>query len=292
MIKHLIFILIPFILSQEALSDSMITGEKIAKQKEQACARYQRAYPEYIKAMDGDSIIWYDGTRMKVSDGKELTRTFQEKLDNATLLDQLSIPYMAESKHQNTVLEKDCDPGRLRHTNFFKKMYGNTEEEVKENLVTILWLPKAFNGKYKILVTKINGISEKLQQISHELDQLVLQKPEMAEYLTHPGGTFCWRMIAGSDRPSAHSFGMTIDINVAHSNYWLWDYKKEQGMEQGVNVSEKDVDNKKFPIYRNKIPSQIIKIFEKHGFIWGGNWYHYDTMHFEYRPELLVDSLH
>jgi hypothetical protein len=29
-------------------------------------------------------------------------------------------------------------------------------------------------------------------------------------------------------------------------------------------------------------------VFEKHGFIWGGKWYHYDTMHFEYRPELLL----
>jgi peptidoglycan LD-endopeptidase CwlK len=28
-------------------------------------------------------------------------------------------------------------------------------------------------------------------------------------------------------------------------------------------------------------------VFEKHGFIWGAKWYHYDTMHFEYRPELL-----
>ncbi|MDP3291618.1 MAG: M15 family metallopeptidase, partial [Sulfuricurvum sp.] len=27
-----------------------------------------------------------------------------------------------------------------------------------------------------------------------------------------------------------------------------------------------------------------------HGFIWGGRWYHYDTMHFEYRPELLASS--
>jgi D-alanyl-D-alanine carboxypeptidase len=24
-----------------------------------------------------------------------------------------------------------------------------------------------------------------------------------------------------------------------------------------------------------------------YGFIWGGKWYHYDTMHFEYRPELM-----
>jgi len=28
-------------------------------------------------------------------------------------------------------------------------------------------------------------------------------------------------------------------------------------------------------------------VFERHGFIWGGRWWHYDTMHFEYRPELL-----
>ena len=40
-------------------------------------------------------------------------------------------------------------------------------------------------------------------------------------------------------------------------------------------------------VYHNQIPMDIVRIFEKHGFIWGGKWYHYDTMHFEYRPELL-----
>jgi hypothetical protein len=37
----------------------------------------------------------------------------------------------------------------------------------------------------------------------------------------------------------------------------------------------------------NRIPLEIVAIFERHGFIWGGKWSHYDTMHFEYRPELL-----
>ena len=37
-------------------------------------------------------------------------------------------------------------------------------------------------------------------------------------------------------------------------------------------------------------PTEIVAIFEKHGFIWGGKWYHFDTMHFEFRPELLVDK--
>ena len=42
--------------------------------------------------------------------------------------------------------------------------------------------------------------------------------------------------------------------------------------------------------WSNKIPAEIIAAFEKHGFIWGGRWYHYDTMHFEYRPELLPQA--
>jgi len=37
-----------------------------------------------------------------------------------------------------------------------------------------------------------------------------------------------------------------------------------------------------------KTGSEIIDIFERRGFIWGGKWSHYDTMHFEYRPELLT----
>ncbi|MCG3705331.1 M15 family metallopeptidase [Aliarcobacter butzleri] len=55
------------------------------------------------------------------------------------------------------------------------------------------------------------------------------------------------------------------------SNYWQWD-EKDGKIE-----------------YKNKIPLEIVEIFEKYGFIWGGRWYHFDTMHFEYRPELLVD---
>ncbi|MGC1959145.1 MAG: M15 family metallopeptidase, partial [Pseudolabrys sp.] len=42
---------------------------------------------------------------------------------------------------------------------------------------------------------------------------------------------------------------------------------------------------------RNRIPIEIVRIFEKQGFIWGGYWYHFDTMHFEYRPELLAGRL-
>ena len=72
---------------------------------------------------------------------------------------------------------------------------------------------------------------------------------------------------------SAHSYGIAVDINIKWSDYWLWSNR---------GVSETDTIS-----YKNRIPLKIVEIFEDYGFIWGGRWYHYDTMHFEYRPELL-----
>jgi hypothetical protein len=70
-----------------------------------------------------------------------------------------------------------------------------------------------------------------------------------------------------------HAYGAAIDLNVKQSDYWSW---------QGRLAD---------PVWRNRMPYEIVKIFEKHGFIWGGRWYHYDTMHFEYRPELIENRV-
>jgi hypothetical protein len=35
---------------------------------------------------------------------------------------------------------------------------------------------------------------------------------------------------------------------------------------------------------------EVVKAFEAFGFLWGGKWMTYDTMHFEYRPEILILS--
>jgi hypothetical protein len=35
----------------------------------------------------------------------------------------------------------------------------------------------------------------------------------------------------------------------------------------------------------------VIRAFEGEGFIWGGKWPWFDTMHFEYHPELILLSL-
>ena len=70
---------------------------------------------------------------------------------------------------------------------------------------------------------------------------------------------------------SNHSFGTAIDLNVKKSAYWKWDPPAKL-----ATFSRKDW------------PTELIEIFERHGFVWGGKWWHYDTMHFEYRPELIA----
>lgn len=201
---------------------------------------------------------------MPFDDGQK--KTFAQLLQNADLEDQLAQKYPLNRVQNPPAINQD--PGRFRYEPFFRKMYGNTEAEVRKNLTEIIWLPK--NLKKKLLVTKVNNVDKQLKAVSDELEK----HPELLKYVNNPAGTFSWRVISGTNRLSMHSYGTAIDINLNLSHYWQWDCRCK---DEAIKLK-----------YRNLIAAQVVEIFEKHGFIWGGKWYHYDTMHFEYRPELLL----
>jgi hypothetical protein len=222
-----------------------------------------QAYPEHFVYCKDNVLKWKDGTEMIFDDKKE--KNWQEILESPDIEDQMKIPYPKGKTYEP--LQKGQDPGRIRNEMFFRKMYGNSQKEVQEKLTKIIWLPKTL--QLPLRVTTVNQVHKKLDAISKELDE----KPHLTKYLQKIGGTFSWRNISGTNRLSMHSFGMTIDINLTYSNYWQWD--------------NRTTDENTVLKYRNQIPMEIVEVFEKYGFIWGGKWYHYDTMHFEYRPELL-----
>ena len=216
-----------------------------------------QAYPDIIIGYEQNQLIWYDSTTTLFDDGMQ--KSFEQKMTNADTEDQLSInypwfePILAPTKNY--------DPGRIRNTNFFKKMYGHTATQVRNNLATVIWLPQTKPTKIK--ATRINGVNNKLQALSNILDTM----PHLHPFIDKPAGGFYWRPISGTERLSAHSFGISIDINVKPSHYWRWSNK--------ANIE-----------FKNNIPAELVHLFERFGFVWGGRWYHYDTMHFEYRPEL------
>jgi hypothetical protein len=217
-----------------------------------------RAYPEQLAGYDSTYLIWRDGTRMLLSDGQP-DKSFEEMLRHGSILDQMRLGYPAGASA--TALVPRGDPGRIRNRAFFDKMYGDCwKGEVTARLVPVVWLPQSWG--HTIRVTSVNGVSERLAEISAELDAL---PPPVTRYLYPPAGTYNCRTVADTGEPSMHSWGAAIDINAAHAEYWLWPRATSA----------------------NTLPAEIIDIFERHGFIWGGKWSHYDTMHFEYRPELI-----
>jgi hypothetical protein len=226
-------------------------------------ARLKTAYPAFITSIEGNAVVFKDGTRLTFDTGKD--KSFDAWLAHPDIKDMFRYPYPQGAPA--TPPQRDFDPGRARNADFFTKIYGDCRKPgFSASLTTITWLPKKAGQAIKI--SRINGVAEHLQAVSNELDAL---PAEFNVFLIPSAGGYVCRSIAGTDQRSGHGYGIAIDIATKHSHYWQW--------ANGGPAGE--------PVYRNDIPMKIVDIFEKHGFIWGGRWYHYDTMHFEYRPELV-----
>lgn len=239
----------PAVTHEENPADSYPLGVKALLQ----------AYPEQIVGFEDGNLVFADSTVLLYDDGRE--KDFEDMLDNSSPKDMFYVSYPdPDSLGTPAYL---ADAGRSRSEALFKKMYGSSASDVQAKLVSVEW----FGGPVKFM--SVNGAAAQLQKVYEELKE----HPELHKYLKS-SGTFYWRNVRGANRLSAHSYGMAFDIGVDHSDYWLW---KNPGAKETAKIA-----------YHNRIPHEIVKIFEKYGFIWGGGWYHFDTMHFEYRPEILL----
>lgn len=230
-------------------------------------ARLIAGYPGIVTDVTDNKVIFADGSALPLDDGVQ-QKSFEQWLDAPDIEDMFTEPYPWQAAI--TPPAPDVDPGRARNTAFFTKVYGDcTKGGMNANLVTISWLPKKLGRRLR--VSSRNGVADAFAAVSRELDQLPAR---FDRFLRGLGGTYNCRRIAGTNRLSAHGYGIAIDIAPRFANYWRWDNARRQAE----------------TTFRNSIPAEIVEIFEKHGFIWGGRWHHYDTMHFEYRPELRPPS--
>jgi hypothetical protein len=119
-----------------------------------------------------------------------------------------------------------------------------------------------------VLFNKKNGAAEALKEVRKDLKKALKLNPKLKKYLAG-AQTFCFRKIAGTPFLSSHSYGIALDLKPSLGRYWRWEknWRKVKQIEY---------------------PREIVRIFEKYGFIWGGRWEHFDSMHFEYRPEFKI----
>lgn len=127
-----------------------------------------KAYPDFLDRIEQNDLIWKDGTRMRIDDGKG-AKTFDALLDEPDIKDMFLMKYPLG--RQGLAPAVDFDPGRIRHAPLFKKMYGDCSTgEAAANLVDVAWLPRQYGKSLKF--SKINGAAAALQRVSDELDKL------------------------------------------------------------------------------------------------------------------------
>jgi len=213
----------------------------------------QAAYPDKIARIDGNWIVFRDGTRMDAG-ADDPAKPFAKLLRDASVRDQFRLAYP-----KGAVIAappKDFDPGRFRNERLFLKLYGDCRK-ARPDLEPVTWVDGT-----RVLFARANGAADALREVAREIDKLA---PALRRAAFPTAGTYSCRPVKDTGRLSLHAYGAAIDLNLRYADYWLW---RKGG-------------------WRNRMPREIVEIFERHGFIWGGRWQHYDTMHFEYRPELL-----
>ena len=226
-------------------------------------ARLVASYPDHLRGVEGDALIWTDGSRMPIGSGQP-ARPFEAMLRNASIADQLRQTY--EPGPLRAPPPPNHSPGRLRNTAFFRKMYGDCRDPHAVAPITrITWMPRT--RPQSLNITTVNDVAGRLSQVIEALEAM---PDRVKAYLTPSAGSFNCRDVADTGLPSMHASGAAIDIATRGSDYWAWSRSRGE------------------PAYRNRIPPEIVEAFEAQDFIWGGKWYHYDTMHFEYRPELFA----
>lgn len=225
------------------------------------------AYPENIKGVEKGNdgliyIVMQSGEKTVYDDMK--SKSYEEKLANADIQDMMEQVYPLNDI--STIMEDNFDPGRIRNYALLNEVYGDTKIKVEKNLTSVSL------GSKNCSFNKNNNAASSLKAAFLELSNLVNSNPGIYSFIYPVNGTYNYRVIAGTSQLSPHSFGIAIDLKSNSCDYWRW-ATKEQGQKR-----------------LSSYPKELVRAFENNYFIWGGKWAHFDILHFEYRPELIIKS--
>ncbi|MDR1929226.1 MAG: M15 family metallopeptidase [Treponema sp.] len=174
---------------------------------------------------------------------------------------------------KNVLKNRRANPPK-RYPDFFDTLWeARTREEARQNLRTITFLDRTF-PVHRALV-------EKLAKVEARIRAAAKTDPDVDKWIKEIGsiGAWNWRNVAATVSRSYHSYAAALDIQPARlrglQTYWQWTADNNP---QWYLVPYSG---------RYHPPDAVVKAFEAYGFCWGGKWPLFDTMHFEYRPEIM-----
>jgi hypothetical protein len=249
----------------------------------------ESAYPERVEKIEyynGDWTIVVHGERFYFSGGRLLPGSLLDDINDFTPLPfynyQKELPPWRQptAEESASIREQESLRGTTRlkrSSHFYDAIWrAHNRDEAWEHVKQIRFLGHPVMVHYSILAN-LSLVEEAILRESKT-------NTAVRQWITTLANVegWSWRNIASSQSRSYHAYGAAIDLIPKSlrglETYWLW---TAQSKREWWAVP-----------YSNRLhpPDEVIDAFESFGFIWGGKWRYYDTMHFEYRPEILLLS--
>jgi len=231
-------------------------------------------YPENIERIDikkNDFILHINGIKIYYQKGKMLS---EKNLPFADRFDPIFYSYNPGPQILPSL------PRPLisnRADDFLIALIGASEKEARKNCK---WVPFLC---HKVFVHRL--CTSPLKQVEKTIIEKAKHSIIVKRFIDNIKLIYSFdrREIEGASSMSYHAFGLALDIIPRSYGrkhvYWRWskDLVKEWW---AIPISERWIP-----------PVEVITAFEENGFVWGGKWFRFDNVHFEYRPEIIKLSL-
>jgi len=247
----------------------------VATQSTQADPRvtaFIEAYRDVIDSVaveDGDVVFFLAGDPIHFEDGRMLERGRRD--DNAAcdpIFYRYSLVPLTEPLAASDDLPHYC-------TDVLETLWGSTESQVRKHGRSMEFLD------HRMFVNE--RLRAPLAALEVELREEARRDPAVAHWIEGVDITYSFidRGIAGSPTRSYHAWGMAIDFVPSSYDgrhvYWRWSRVYDREGWDRIPLEQ-----------RWSPPPAVVEAFERHGFVWGGKWAHFDVIHFEYRPEIIA----
>ena len=245
------------------------------------------AYPRQIDKVEfrnNDWAVFLRGTWFYFCEGRLLPENLLEDIEKYSRQSfynyPVELPEWVEASPEAVSRFREWDSNRTRSplrrsTQFYDDLWRvHNRDESYQRLQTFHFLGRTVLVHYLIL--------ENMSLVEEHILAAAKTDSRIQTWITgiDTMEAWTWRNIASSQNRSFHSYGLAIDILPksfgGKETYWLW------AANRGADWWSISYNNRFHP------PAEVIKAFEKFGFVWGGKWPQFDTMHFEYRPEILI----
>ena len=257
----------------------------------QVLTALKQAYPqkvEEVSVRNGDLAIrvnsewflWAEGRLLPeelAEEGPEVIERYTPYPFYTYTQDLPPLPELSEEEKNalnNRINHREEDPPS-RHPGFYNALWRVYDKDSSWARVKTTFFLGMKTEVHRELLEDLAAVEEtvlKQMEVDGELRRFVKALGQLEGYN--------WRRIAGTASLSFHSYGTAIDVLPysygGKQAYWRW--AKTHNPEWYSLPYEK----------RFTPPRSFIAAFEQHGFIWGGKWFYFDTIHFEYRPEILI----